>query len=890
MHTLDHSLSLALLERHNRLGAWRVDWPSMGLHWSWGMYSIHGLTGPAPPRLVDALAHYPASDRRRLAEAVRACATEGRPFDEELRFRRRGGPRGWVRVLGEAVREQSGATVAVQGILEDVTDEREAREEVARRHQRFGELADAMPVMVWAADAAGRVEYANGHLRRYAGAEAVEELGPVVRAPHFVHAEDAAALRACWSDALQTGEGAECEARLRRLADGEWRWHACALVPVRDAAGRLLRWYGTGIDVHDRVVSTQEALALARRLRGTLESITDGFFVIDRRWRFALINAKGEQLLGRARDELLGKVVWAEFPAAIGSEFERAYRRARSTGHTVSFEAYYPAPLDKWFRVRAYPSDDGLAVYFVDITAPRAADRLLRDSEERHRAISRTVTDAVWDWDLIADRITWNDGLRRHFGLSPELVSTGVRWLERVHPDDRDRVAADIHGSIDRREREWRCTYRFIRGDGAAVTVEDHGALIVDQAGVPTRFVGGLRDITTHLLLEDQLRRSQRLEALGHLVGGVAHDFNNLLTVIRGNSELLEEDPAVDGSRRELARMTREAADRGADLTHRLLAFARKQPLAPQVIDLRELIESMGALLERALREDITLTLGFDPSLRPAFADPSQLEATLLNLVINARDAMGAGGRLGIQCQPTALDDDYVADHPEVAVGEYVRITVSDTGSGIRREDLSRVFEPFFTTKRPGKGTGLGLSMAYGFARQSGGHIQIYSEPGHGTTVKLYLPMVGAGEAAPRWRPKPREAEAPRLHAGELTVLVVEDDDLVRQNVVRQIGRLGYRVTAVADARSALRVLGDGSGVDLVFTDVVLAGGMSGPELARELRRLHPELPVLFTSGYSDELIAQQGHLDQDVTLLAKPYTRAELARALESMLGVAGP
>ncbi|WP_127995878.1 ATP-binding protein [Piscinibacter defluvii] len=380
--------------------------------------------------------------------------------------------------------------------------------------------------------------------------------------------------------------------------------------------------------------------------------------------------------------------------------------------------------------------------------------------------------------------------------------------------------------------------------------------------------------------LNQRLLQSQRMEAIGQLTGGVAHDFNNLLTVVLGNAELLAEQSAGDPLREPLARMIVEAGQRGAALTQQLLAFARKQPLAPSAVDVNQLVAGMDALLRRTLGEHIEIELVRGAGLWTAMVDPAQLESALLNLCLNARDAMRGGGRLTLETANAAFDADYARQHPDLAAGQYVMLAVSDTGSGIPPELLSRVFEPFFTTKAKGKGTGLGLAMVYGFLKQSSGHVTIYSEPGHGTTVKLYLPRAHGGAPA-----ADMPAGEPLQRGAAETVLVVEDDAAVRQLACRELRALGYQVLDADSGAAALVVLRSEQPIELLFTDVVMPGGMSGRELADAARTLRPGLRVLYTSGYTENAIVHHGRLDPGVQLLPKPYRRAELARAVRQAL-----
>jgi signal transduction histidine kinase len=380
--------------------------------------------------------------------------------------------------------------------------------------------------------------------------------------------------------------------------------------------------------------------------------------------------------------------------------------------------------------------------------------------------------------------------------------------------------------------------------------------------------------------LNQKLTQSQKMEAMGQLTGGVAHDFNNLLTVILGNAEHLAERLAPHKELSTIAESIATAAERGSDLTRSLLAFARKQPLMPKDIDIGKKIVGMEPLLRRTLGEHIECEFHLDRELWKASVDPGQLASALLNLVLNARDAMPSGGKLTVEVQNTTLDESDVDVSGEARPGEYVMVAVSDTGTGMTPEVASRAFEPFFTTKEVGKGTGLGLSMVYGFARQSGGAMQIRSEPEHGTVVRLFFRRVGT----PRTSAAP-SAEQRTSPTGSETILVVEDDDMVRKYVEGELQTLGYRVIGTRNGPAALAILRGSDKVDLLFTDVVMPGGMFGTELAKEAARLRPGLKILLTSGHTEDPVDAADGVGQEVRILNKPYRRHDLASMLRSVL-----
>jgi signal transduction histidine kinase len=418
-----------------------------------------------------------------------------------------------------------------------------------------------------------------------------------------------------------------------------------------------------------------------------------------------------------------------------------------------------------------------------------------------------------------------------------------------------------------------------MRYDGGAAYVVDRAHIIRDGAGSAVRMVGRFFDVTQEKEIASRKLQSQKLEAMGELTGGVAHDFNNLLTIIIGNTELLS-DMVKNPKLRHMAEVTIAAAERGAALTSRLLAFARKQPLSPRKLNVNHLLLSMNEMLKRTLSENVHINFLPKTGLWTVELDGNQLEMAILNLAINARDAMALGGNLTIATRNAALTQGDVLTNPEVLPGDYVLVSVTDTGTGMSPEIIGRAFEPFFTTKAEGFGSGLGLSMVYGFVKQSGGHIKIESAPGKGTTMKLYFPR-----STSRGRPISRRAKTAPVIGGSEHILVVEDDSFVREHLVTQLQRLGYRVTQAKDGVEAFQALSLIPDVDLLFTDLIMPGGMTGTQISEAALQLYPAIKILFTSGYSADAIVHNGRLDAGVFLLSKPYRKQQLAETVRFVL-----
>jgi len=564
-------------------------------------------------------------------------------------------------------------------------------------------------------------------------------------------------------------------------------------------------------------------------------------------------------------------------PSTIGSNPSGIeYRIRRSDG------------VVRWILDRSFPlySESGDLVRVVglakDITDHKADELRVRESEERFRLVAMATNDVIWDWDLVRSTTWWNDGLFHRFGYRPEEVQPGPEsWTARIHPDDVARVEREIHQVIESTESQWAAEYRFIKADGTIAQVVDRGFVMRDKDRRATRMVGSMIDVTAERRLEEQVRQSQRLDAIGQLTGGVAHDFNNLLTVILGNADFLVEALGSHSENRKMAETMRKAAERGASLTNRLLSFARRQPLAPQTIDVNQLIDSMDDLLRRTLGAHIDIKVAKRDDLWPALADPSQLENAVLNLCVNARDAMPEGGRLTIETTNFDSDLGNATHVDDMVPGQYVMIAVSDTGIGMDTETMVRAFEPFFTTKEVGQGSGLGLSMVYGFAKQSRGQVKLYSEKGIGTTIKIYLPRADVAlsvVASPERKPK-------MSFRGRGRILVVEDDALVREYTTVQLERLGYEVVAVESGPEALRLLESDRNFDLLLTDIVMPGGMNGHQLVQAIRRTGLDLPTLYTSGYAEHAIVHAGRLEPGAELLSKPYRGEELAQKVSKML-----
>ncbi|MDH6170052.1 PAS domain S-box-containing protein [Variovorax boronicumulans] len=524
----------------------------------------------------------------------------------------------------------------------------------------------------------------------------------------------------------------------------------------------------------------------------------------------------------------------------------------------------------------------GFAKITRDIGDRKAAEEALRRSEQQFRLLVQGVTDyAIYMLDPSGLITNWNAGAQRIKGYT-EAEALGTHFSRFYTTEDRaagvPQTALSIAKDEGRFEREgWR-----VRKDGSRFRAHVVIDALHDTEGTFIGFAKITRDITEQHAAAEALKRtekalvqSQKMETIGKLTGGVAHDFNNLLQVIAGNLQLLSRD--IVGNERAERRLNNALAgvSRGAKLASHLLAFGRRQALEPKVANLGRLIFTMEDMLQRALGETVEVQTSVGHDVWNCLVDLGQVENALLNLAINARDAMDGAGKLTIEVANAHLDEAYSLAHVEVEAGQYVMVAVSDTGAGMSPEVIAQAFDPFFSTKPEGKGTGLGLSMVYGFVKQSGGHVKIYSEVGEGTTIKLYLPR--------SQQPEDLIADVDQRPAvgGSETILVAEDDEQVRITVVETLRELGYQVLVASDAEAALAVVQSGMKIDMLFTDVVMPGRLSTPDLARKARERLPGLAVLFTSGYTRNAIVHGGRLDAGVELLSKPYSREDLARRI---------
>ena len=666
-------------------------------------------------------------------------------------------------------------------------------------------------------------------------------------------------------------------------------------------------------EVKDKTASLEKEVAEHRRTEAELERRTDRERLLS-----AAVQSSNDSIITLTSDG----VVTSWNPAAVrlfGWTDKEMF--GRSIDQIVPDDRHHEVPyifdtiargeiLDNYETVRL--SKDGRAITVSLSVAPiklasgsvigacsvarditesiKAKERIEQEMHERRRITEildntiNSMADAVLVGDRDGNIVLCNAAAQRVMNIREGMTPAQWTYAQKI-------FMADGATPMPLQERP---LMRAVRGE----SFEDYELTVhYPHAGKPITFVatggpiragsqqaaGGVvvyHDVSEARETDRQLRQAQKMEAVGQLTGGVAHDFNNILTVITGTIEILEEGVADRPELAAIAKMIDDAAERGAELTNHLLAFSRRQPLQPRDTNVNALIMEVGRLLRPTLGGNIEIESMLDDNASSALIDPSQLTTSLLNLALNARDAMPDGGKLTFETTDAILDDNYAGMNEEVSPGPYLMIAVSDNGSGIAPDIIDKVFEPFFTTKVLGKGTGLGLSMVYGFVKQSGGHIKIYSEVGHGTTIKMYLPRAATAQQFTDMAP------AEPIHGGYETVLIVEDDALVRTYVIAQVRALGYRTLAATNAAEALALIDGDTPIDLLFTDIVMPGTMNGRQLADEARRRRPGIKVLFTSGYAENAIVHHGRLDPGVLLLAKPYRKQQLAQMIRAALG----
>ncbi len=828
-----------------------------------------------------------SSDRARMFDQL---AGEDHAAEVEALRNRRDGTKFLAELHTRGTVDADGKLQKLRSIHLDITDRKRREELAAARHAaeaKYSTMFDTMPVGVMETGPDGSIIAANPAARRMFGFGENEDLSGVSIADRYADPADRARI---FAEHLRAGgKPMRFEVR-RRRRDGSVFWAEQHVSADLDAGGRPALLHSAIVDITDRKLrEEQEAAARAMEAgyRALVDEIPVGILETTPDGDILTANPAWRRMYGFAAGEDLSAHNVREIYADPGTRDGRLAELRRANAPVkIEIHARRRDGAEFWAEVHASAilRPDGqlqkLRGVHLDITDRKLRERqkaARRATEANYGALIAASSAAIIALDNAGNVTVWNPAAEKLFGYAAREVLG--KPLPTVVEDQREEFERGLRRVMSGETLNDIQRVRRTK-DGRLVAISTRVAPIFGSDGKQSGSIAVVTDLTERLALADQLRQAQKMEAVGQLTGGIAHDFNNLLTVILGSAETLSEELADDPRLRRLAEMTGAAAQRGAELTKNLLAFSRKQSLEPKPTDINALVSRLKELLRRTLGEQTEIKTAPGKGLWAAMTDPAQLETALLNLAVNARDAMPGGGKLVIETANIELDQDYARANHGVVPGPYVMIAVSDTGEGMTPEVLAKAFDPFFTTKEVGKGTGLGLSMVYGFVKQSNGYIKLYSEPGHGTTVKLYLPRA-AGAAGP----DAASARPAEMRGGDETVLVAEDDELVRTHVASLLTGLGYRVLAARNGPEALDVLRQDRKIDLLLTDVVMTGGMNGMQLAEAAQRLRPALKVLFTSGYPGGAIAAQGKHDSRIDLLSKPYQRHELAAKLRMVL-----
>jgi len=926
------SLSQSLLKlagQIGKFGGWNLDLKSGSVFWSDEVFAIHDLPPAAKLSVKEALSFLTPQFQTEVLKAIKNRDESRAAFDEEFQITSAKGVRKWVRAIGRPVYDEHGRIEKLEGALQDVTDKRKAEERLRLIETSVNHIDDM--VLITKAnpiDEPGpEIIYVNEAFTKKTGFAPEEAIGktPRILQGHGTQRDRLDRIR----EALTREEPVRIEL-LNYTKSGEEMQLELSIVPVWDERGRVTHFVSMQRDIAERITAEHELAQKELRFRAVAQATADVIWDWDIRKNLVWWNEGYSKTFGHPRpSDQMPVESWTDYihpedhdrvlkkiNKAISTktpQWEDEYRFLNSKGEEIPV-------LDRGYLLIG---PDGEPDHFVggmlDLRQRDAARAVLRKNAERltkHiaqiRALTRSV--AAREKTLMshiaraAQTLSESDGAVIETVHGDELVYETVCGMAESKKGVRVAIDTSLSGQALRNgqtlicydsetdERTDTLAAREVGLRSMVVTVlpggtEPFGVLKVmstrpnafneDDANFISLFAQSAGAILERRKIERRLSQAQRLEAVGQLTGGIAHDFNNLLTVILGNAETFEKEHESDGELSQIATMTRTAAERGAELTGRLLAFSRQQPLEPASTDINKLISAMDMMLRRTLGEHIEIEIVRGGGLWPAMIDAVQLESAILNLCINARDAMPDGGKLTIETANSHLSSDYADTEEEVTPGQHVMIAVSDSGTGMTEEVQSRAFEPFFTTKTAGKGSGMGLSMVFGFVKQSKGHIKLYSELQSGTTVKLYLPKAAN---APD---ETADLLASEGVGGGEKILLVEDDDLVRGHVLSQLRSLGYKVIEARNAREALEALRQISDIELLFTDIVMPGGTNGKELAVEAVKLRPDLRVLFTSGYTENAIVHHGKLDAGVNFINKPYRKAELKKKVRQALQV---
>jgi two-component system, cell cycle sensor histidine kinase and response regulator CckA len=805
-------------------------------------------------------------------------------FYMEKRYLHKEGHVLWGLTNVALIRNSRGNPQMYVGQVQNITERKQAESEVRRTADLLRAVADGTTDAMFVKDREGKYLLFNEAAARFVGKPVAEVLGKDDTALFEPESASVVMARDHW--VMTTGVVETEEETL--TAAGVTRTYHATKAPYRDGQGNIIGTLGVSRDITDRKQAENAVRASEARFRAFMDNSPAISWTTDEDGRMPYASQTYIDAVRLPADSM-GKTLHEIFPAEFADLYLKSVREVIRTGRML--ETIEPA-------IRSDGSMGQFLVYkfllpgtehprltggiAIDVTEQRRTEQALKSSEHRLQHVL-TSSPAILFTLAISDNqvggINWiSDNLTNILGYTPEDALSRDWWLRNIHPEDRELVVSQTHEELFGQGHTTH-EYRFRHRDGQYRWTRGEIRSMRNAAGEGVEAVGSWSDITERKHLESQFQQAQKMEAVGQLAGGVAHDFNNLLTIISGYSEIIFDKLGPKDPMRELVRAIGEAGTRAASLTRQLLAFSRKTVLAPQVLDLNEVVRETEKLLRRLIGEDILLTSVLDPNISRVRVDPDQLGQVLMNLAVNARDAMPKGGKLTVETRPAVLDGEFTRLRPEVLSGQYVMLAVSDTGSGMTPEVKTRIFEPFFTTKGVGKGTGLGLAVVMGIVKQSGGHVEVYSEVGIGTIFKIYFPAVDEPIS------DSHAGDAGSNGLGTETVLLVEDEEGVRGLAALALQTYGYKVLAASNAREAMREIAKHSGeIHLLVTDVVMPG-MGGPDLAAILQSSFPRLKVLFSSGYTDDAVVRHGLLQEKVAFLQKPYTPASLAKKVRQVL-----
>jgi PAS domain S-box-containing protein len=687
-------------------------------------------------------------------------------------------------------------------------------------------------------------------------------------------------------ECLKRGEVVDHFETVRLRKDGKEVQIELTVSPIRDALERIVGASTIGRDISVRKAAEKHLVQMEARYRGLLEAAPDAMVVVNHGGEIVLLNVQAEKQFGYRRDELVGQKVKNIIPRGFA---ERLLMHGTGTpgdpvvpqmGTGIELHGRRKDGSEFPIEIMLSPLDtvDGI---LITAAIRNIAERKLRENDlSRLAAVVESSQDAIVSLTSLGIIRTWNRGAERIFGYSAE-EATG-RSILFLSPPDRSAEGSTLLERVARADRIEHFETIRVKKDGTQIHVALTFSPIKDSDGRVVGVSSVARDVTESKHMEAMLRQSQKMEAVGQLAGGVAHDFNNLLGVILGYTGLMLDRLGLDDPQRKSIEEIQKAGDRAALLTRQLLAFSRKQVLQPKVIDLNAVVAGAEKLLQRLIGENIELRAVLNPELCRVKADPGQIEQIIMNLAVNARDAMPSGGKLTIETSNMEFDEAYTAQHPSTRTGPHVMLAVTDTGCGMDAETKAHMFEPFFTTKEFGKGTGLGLSTVYGIVKQSGGSVWVYTEPGLGTSFKIYLACV---DAVPEIEP-PND-KVMNVVAGSQTILIVEDDPALLQVTHRSLEEVGYAILEARSSKEAIDISESHTGpIHLMVTDVVLPG-MSGVKLAAYLSAQRPEMKVLYVSGYTNDTVFHHGVLEPGLAFLQKPFSARTLARRVGEVLAI---